>query len=386
MPEDSDDEVLVLRIAPPSSSTVVPHQLPESPTTSKWHVLTYMVIFFLAMIVHELALEAGSREFSSLPGFAYSVTLVQFGSCVVLPLLATQGQAWKRLPWTLRQAFPYIKLSVVVFGATALASQALLYVTYPTKVVFKSAKLIPTMIVSTCWNGASYRYMDYVAAILLCIGAAGYSFGASTASNEGPNHSSWPGLILLTISILCDALVPNLQQQFMSPSAAIQSPTLSRNDGLIMMETIKSGKEIDIRRECELEFTPPTTPSLPLSPAELMVNVNAIGFSVLLCYMVFTGHLWIAVRTSTEHPRLALYFAMVGMGLSIAVLAYTKLIQASGSVVAVAVSTLRKVVTVVLSYLVFPKPLLFVHLVSGVAVLGGVVLSDYNSKQKTTRI
>jgi solute carrier family 35 (adenosine 3'-phospho 5'-phosphosulfate transporter), member B3 len=70
--------------------------------------------------------------------------------------------------------------------------------------------------------------------------------------------------------------------------------------------------------------------------------------------------------------------------LSTAVLAYTRLIQASGSVVAVAVSTLRKVVTVTLSYIVFPKQLLTIHVVSGVAVLGGIVLSSYSSKQGRT--
>ena len=51
----------------------------------------------------------------------------------------------------MRDFTPYIRLSLAVFGATALATHSLHYVSYPTKVVFKAAKLIPTMIVSTMY-------------------------------------------------------------------------------------------------------------------------------------------------------------------------------------------------------------------------------------------
>lgn len=58
-------------------------------------------------------------------------------------------------------------------------------VTYVTKVVFKSAKLIPTMIVGVLMDARAerlgisvkkrkYSMWEYISAALLCIGAAGF--------------------------------------------------------------------------------------------------------------------------------------------------------------------------------------------------------------------
>jgi adenosine 3'-phospho 5'-phosphosulfate transporter B3 len=302
-------------------------------------VISYMLVFFAAMVGHELALEAATTEFSFVDSIAYSVTLFQFGFCLLLPLLVTQGNALKRFPRSPREALPYVKLSLVVFGATALASQSLKWVTYPTKVVFKSTKLIPTMMVATIMQGKRYGWLDYLAALLLCVGAAGYAMDSSVS--HGPVNNAVPGLVLLIISILCDALVPNLQQQFMTPPDA-------------------------------------------LSATELMVNVNAVGFSGLLVYMLAMGQLMEGIRTCLEFPRLMVYLTLVGLGLSTAVLAYTRLIQTSGSVAAVAVATLRKVATIVLSYIVFPKPLLAMHIAAGLAVLAGVLLSTVKKCENGT--
>jgi adenosine 3'-phospho 5'-phosphosulfate transporter B3 len=279
--------------------------------TSRLQVLTLMFIFFFGMVGHELALEGATTEFSSVRSIASSATLFQFAFCFLLPLMVTQGRALQRFPKSPRDAIPYGKLCLVVFGATALASYSLKWVTYPTKVVFKSAKLIPTMMVSTFLQGKRYGWLDYAAALLICVGAAGYAMD-SNVDPTSTNQSSVPGLALLIVSVLCDALVPNLQQQFMTPPNA-------------------------------------------LSAFELMVNVNAIGFAGLLASMVATGQLSEVLQKCFEFPRLSMYLTLVGLGLSTAVLAYTQLIQASGSVTAVAVATLRKVVTVILSYMFFPK-------------------------------
>ena len=82
---------------------------------------------------------------------------------------------------------------------------------------------------------------------------------------------------------------------------------------------------------------------------------------------------------------LLFYLTSVGIGLSTAVWAYTKLIQATSSVVAVAVSTLRKVATIALSYIIFPKPLLPIHMVSFVLVVAGMVLSSFSKERKASK-
>ena len=76
----------------------------------------------------------------------------------------------------------------------------------------------------------------------------------------------------------------------------------------------------------------------------------------------------------TSHPHFLLLHLSVGVGLGTAVLSYTELIRRSGPAVAVAVATLRKVVTVVLSYILFPKPMSSVHAISAGLVMGGLLV------------
>ena len=346
---NGEQETLVKGAAPPPFDNTK-----SAPSTAE--LLTYSAVFFLAMVVHEVALEAASTSFSHLDALTSTVTLFQFGFCFFLPVaISGPASVWATFPRTSSEVAPYARLSAVVFGATALSTKSLSYVSYPTKVVFKSAKLIPTMIVSAVVNPLASRYgpLDYASATLLCAGAAGYSFGSSAGGGGGTAFSP-PGIALLTVSVVCDALVPNLQQKLMDPPA---SRGATRGTGAV------DGR-------------------FGLSAVALMVNVNAVGFAGLLLCMILSGSLESSVRVALADPTLLLYLTLVGIGLSTAVLAYTRLIRGAGSVVAVAVATLRKVATVVLSYVICPKPLLSVHVISGCLVLTGILLSIY-SRQRT---
>jgi hypothetical protein len=117
------------------------------------------------------------------------------------------------------------------------------------KVIFKSAKLIPCMIIDSYYDSGSvtkkYGTLDYLAALLLCAGAVGYTFSESyspqdhqlkhgkeemndimgeevTKEGEVYQATNTPvlsprnfGIFLLFISVCCDAFLPNLQLQFM---------------------------------------------------------------------------------------------------------------------------------------------------------------------------
>jgi len=185
-------------------------------------------------------------------------------------------------------------------------------------------------------------------------GGGGGGGGGSSGSGSGSdNDTSYYGIGLLIISIMCDAIVPNFQQQLMaSPTANNSNSTLPKVHGQGI-----SGSG--------------------LSADAVMINTNTVGFAMILVGMLISGSLKDAVSTAVLDPRLLVYLVSVGLGLSTAVLAYTKLIKASGPVVAVAVATLRKVVTMLLSYIIFPKPILSIHVFSGLLVLAGVVISTF---------
>ena len=143
-------------------------------TKDKYMAFAYMSIFFIGMVSHEIALEYASNEFAkTVESFAAIVTLFQFGSCFILPFIISKGEVVHTFPKSKKEYFNYVQLSIAVFGATTLSTHSLKYVSYPTKVIFKSAKLIPTMIVASIMNkGQSFTLLDYLAALFLCLGAA----------------------------------------------------------------------------------------------------------------------------------------------------------------------------------------------------------------------
>lgn len=64
-----------------------------------------------------------------------------------------------------------------------------------------------------------------------------------------------------------------------------------------------------------------------------------------------------------------------------------RLVKAAGSVFAVTIATIRKAVTVVLSYCIFPKELTSMHVLSLMAVGSGLVLYEINNqKQKAGKL
>ena len=324
--------------------------------------------FFSCMVVMELALEGAANTFSDLESLPYAVTISQFGSCFCLPVLVTRGEALSTFPKNRKEFIPYISLSLVVFGSTCLAAMAVRYVSYPTKIVFKSAKLIPTMIVSTFMQqGSRYGVMDYLAACLFCAGAAGYSWGEGRSEQS----NSVAGVLLLLVSVFCDAFTSNIQQRLMSPPVTTSLPLFSKN---------RAGLRAILNRFFAL-FLPSQGGGLGVSAPSLMVNTNGVGYIGLVLFLFCSGTLPEILRAALGQPFLFVYLAAIGLSLSIAVLCYTRLIQESGSVVAVAVATLRKVATIILSYLVYPKAVSMVHALSGFLVFGGILLNAFNSRE-----
>jgi adenosine 3'-phospho 5'-phosphosulfate transporter B3 len=201
-------------------------------------------------------------------------------------------------------------------------------VTYPVKIVFKSSKLIPTMIVSIFFFKKTYSVSDYCSALLLCVGTALFVYDPTAPSSSTTSLLS-PGVGLLVAAVMCDAFLPNVQKQMMNS----------------------------------------------VSPEELMVNSNLLGFLLVALYMLYSGSmldLLHVLTTAEDSLRLCLALAGIGFSLASAVFCYTHLIQEAGPIVAVGVATIRKVVTLVLSYVVFPKPLSWVE-VGALCLIGGGV-------------
>ena len=382
----------------PQTRSVLDHRTPPRKPPTTVRALWFALGFFSCIIIMELSLEGATKEFPDLDSLPHAVTLFQFGSCFVLPVVLSKGKSLKTFPRTLRDTLPFALLGLVVFGSTFLASLSAMYVSYPTKVVFKSAKLVPTMIVATVLrdknnndtetttkqqqSSSYYSAMDYCAACLLCAGAAGYGFGAGnngiTAANS--RNSSF-GITCLLISIFCDAFTPNIQQKLMRRRrySPLEDSTAMQQHLPIKNDSKETATCVSTRNHLAAMFFPENISGL--SVQELMTNANGVGCAMLVIWMTLSGSLFEVTQTALTSPLLLEYLCVIGGTLSLGVFCYTQLIHESGPVVAVAVATLRKVATVVLSYVVYPKRFTILHMWSGFFVLGGILLSNYSRKQ-----
>lgn len=307
-----------------------------SSTRSMARLAFLVAVFFGGMALMEVVLEAATRELS-LDAYAVGlvVTCAQFIGCFFVAVLSggsltsgnvvdlhTFGQQW----------LPYLGLASLIFGGTGLANIAAGWVQYPVKVVFKSSKLIPTMLVSVVMrNSKPFSMSDYISALLLCAGTAGFSFRAGQSDSTA--EAAALGIAMLVTAAFCDACSSNVQQRLMQ--------------------------------------------QMGVSPMDMMLRLNLVGAIGSAMLLVSSGEAGGVVAYAREDHRLLTFAAGVGLTIGIGVWANTQLINEAGSVVAVGVATLRKVFTIVLSYVLFPKPLTMIHVIAGLLVTAGLALSSF---------
>ena len=388
---------------------------PSRTTSSSSSTALYASLYFSCMIVMEIVLEGTQNAFNDLRALPFCITLFQFTFSFLFPVAMSKGKSIRRFPRTFQEVLPFFVLSLVLFSSTCFASLSVRYVSFPTKIVFKSTKLIPTMVFAVLLknNRRPIKVEDFCAAILLSSGATGYSIGESHPAVVEANQKSdsYIGILLLSGVAICDALFPNLQQRLMMSKTTPRQrslgslsfteersrlllPSLSFPD-IHRCASVERGDHCRHRQQptndrrsksCTTSIGATILPPLGLSAAELMTNAYAVGGFGVILYVIVRGHLSEALSVLQSRPYLSTNLAFIGISFSIATWAFTRLIHQSGSVTAVTVATLRKFVTVILSYILYPKVFSTLHAVSGVLIFGGILLSCYNEIDLTPSI
>mmetsp|Transcript_34918 Transcript_34918/g.115732 ORF Transcript_34918/g.115732 Transcript_34918/m.115732 type:complete len:327 (-) Transcript_34918:213-1193(-) len=257
------------------------------------------------------------------------VTAYEFGVCSSLSgaylLLAGGGGA--RAP-----LWPLARISALVFASLVSGNVALRWVSFPVKVIVKSCKLLPTMALGSLLLHKSYTVWDHAAALLLCCGLVGFTLASHGSAAREPSggeeeqQTSWVGLALLMLAVCCDAVQVLLQERMM------------RSHPL-------------------------------LTPMHVMLFTNGIAFAAVVAAIAFTGEVD-AVPVGLPWGRLLLYGASSWIG----VCCFLALTRSHGGTAAVVATNSRKLVSICLSFVVFPKPVSGMMLLSGASVVSGVAI------------
>lgn len=259
-------------------------------------------------------------------GLPLLITSFEFGCCSLLSLLAliaTGGDPSNAPRWTL------LRISALVLTSLLSGNIALRWVAYPVKVVVKSCKLLPTMALGSLLLRKRYSRHDQVAALLLCSALVGFSFagkGAKTSTGGAP--SSPLGVAVLLFATCCDAVQVLLSERMLQGAPH-------------------------------------------LTPYHVMLYTNGFAFLAVLAGIIATDELG-----SEKAPAQIPWALLVTYGTCswVGVCCFISLTRQCGATAAVVATNARKLLSVALSFVLFPKPFSMGFAVSGVAAIGGVYI------------
>ncbi|RZF39329.1 hypothetical protein LSTR_LSTR000850 [Laodelphax striatellus] len=281
----------------------------------------YLIYGYLQELIFTLE---GSKS------FGWYLTLVQFAFYSIFGFLelAFQGKTGERQV----SLKVYTVWALLALGTMGFSNSSLEHLNYPTQVMFKSCKLIPVMVGSIIILKKKYSVIDYSAAILMSLGLTMFTLADSRLS---PKFSAI-GVVMIFCALLCDAIIGNFQEKVFKA----QSPPM----------------------------------------AEVVLYSYSIGFCILLTIMTMSGSL---VRGILVVPHVfymyALLFSLSGyLGLQIVL----TLVKTSGALTAVTITTCRKAVSILLSFIFFAKPFTFQYLWGGSLIVLAIYLNVLSKSNK----
>jgi len=230
---------------------------------------------------------------------------------------------------------------------------------YSTRIVFKSSKVVPTMILGTVLQGRRYDMQEYAAAALLVAGVSLFCLGDVAVA---PNfHIAGVGLI--TLALFADAATSNFEEKrfFRIASPVSQAEVIFYSSALSSL----AGFAVLL-------------PTRELGPAWRHSRANS-GVVPLLSAAAVCGYLRHGVRRAAGCP-----LALTARRLR-SVTFVLLLIKFYGATNTEIVKSLRKVLSIALSFAIYPKPVNSRYLGGMAATCASLVIS-YRLKRRKVRL
>lgn len=224
--------------------------------------------------------------------------------------------------------YEFMILSWMTVGTIGLSTVSLGFLNFPTQVIFKSCKLIPVMIGGILILGKKYTIYDYCSVFCMCFGLIWFSLADQTVSPEFEPK----GIVIICMALCFDAVFGNYQEKLLKKYP---------------------------------HFT----------NADIIFYTYSFGSLIILTWLCATGQFLSSLKYASQHHDiypLAMIYATVGY---LGVQFVLALIKSSGVLITTFVTTTRKVLTVVLSFIFFTKPFTFQYVWSGSLVFLGICIS-----------
>jgi len=280
--------------------------------------------------------------FRVLPGFTFGwfTTMFELISFAIFSLIERQVRGEPLLQRQVSLSSHTI-VAVAMTASRGLTNWALSFLNYPTHIVFKSLKLFTVMLGSVLLLGKRYHAIEYVAVALLVSSAALFSLGdleAAEGDQVDMKDNSMVGIVIVVLSLFADSLHSNTQEKVLKVQKAPESEVMLFSNSIAAVCT--AGVTM-IKGE--------------LIPAIIYCNLNPFAYLLLILrsIVVFLG-----------------------------VTCFVASIKHFGVLSATTVTTVRKVLSILMSFLLFPKPWLPKHALGLFIFVASVSLSLWHSKRQ----
>ena len=220
-------------------------------------------------------------------------------------------------------------VAISVTLARGLTNVSMQLLPYPTLVIFKSLKLLTVMLGSLFIVGRRFELREYVSVVLLVGSATLFSLGDREVASA---EFSSIGIIVVLFSLFFDSVQANVQDRILT------------------------------RQKCEL--------------TEAILFSNFFSFVLSGIWTGASGELRVAVEYCWQNPLTYQLFVLRAFVLYHGVVMLLAQIKLFGAVLANVVTTVRKIVTILVSFLAFAHPLTQRHAIGLVIFCVAVALND----------
>eukprot|EP00747_Dinoflagellata_sp_TGD_P199752 gnl/TRDRNA2_/TRDRNA2_73049_c0_seq1.p1 gnl/TRDRNA2_/TRDRNA2_73049_c0~~gnl/TRDRNA2_/TRDRNA2_73049_c0_seq1.p1 ORF type:complete len:419 (+),score=44.62 gnl/TRDRNA2_/TRDRNA2_73049_c0_seq1:33-1289(+) len=289
--------------------------LPLYPLVPSWW--GQYILLATGCVSSSLVFAAQQERVLYVPGFKFHgcipiVQLLTFAVCALLERLVTGESGRRGTMWD------YVKLSVAIASGIYLTNTSLKYLSYPLRVMFKACKLVPVMVLSVVYIRHRYSISQYISASFLVVGLTCFTMGDAWHAT----YFDFRGVVLIIMGTLFDAMSMSFEEKRMFSHCGCSS------------------NEVALYSSC-------------------------LGAVLAAVAEMLQGNLLPALTHTREHPE------TLGIIVSSSVAGYLGsifgllIIKHFSATLAELVKSLRKVLTICISFVLYAKPLSLMHVLGG---------------------
>jgi adenosine 3'-phospho 5'-phosphosulfate transporter B3 len=371
-PSKSEFRVFKSPVNQNNMGSLLSNKIDALPKAAQFIILALCVFFFFGIhnVLQEAMINTEGFTFGVILGWmeVLGVTLCSGLERSSIPFIGN-GESKKKMVAPIC-AYPLLTLCLLM--SSSLASWSLNYINFPTKVVFRSCKLLPTMLLAVIMgNSKRFTLIEIGSAMAVCAGLI--TFAAGDWSLSKPQFHPF-GLTLVTLSVFADAVLPNAQEKIFRTYDASKSEVMFyTNVFTLMLQTGSTLLSGDLMGFVHFVMGKKVKETNYFS---YMVTTDEHHRNLVEDETLDTSHHGNGIR------RTFLMYVIAYVLIShIAVSAHTQVVKKFGGVAAVFVGTARKGMTLILSFVLFPKESNWKYAVGAALVLGGLAVASLEKQR-----